>query len=116
MSRNHRVPGIVRVLCTDSYHHDSPEFTQHGFHHLCTLKLAHRQGGPSSDFTIVPRNTNSKKPVKDFARADGLLVFKFECPCGLDVQRLETYLVKLVMLYSAANPSATRFDLDITTI
>ena len=54
--------------------------------------------------------------MKDFRRADGLWVFKFECPCGLDKQRLETYLVELALQYSTANPRATCFDLDITTL
>jgi hypothetical protein len=39
VSRNHRTPGIIRVLCTHTYHHDSREFAEYGFHHLCTLKL-----------------------------------------------------------------------------
>jgi len=71
---------------------------------------------PGHDFTITWRSPMSKAPVKDFRRSDGLWVFRFNCPCGLDKQRLETHLVELVKQYSAASPRATRFDLDITTI
>jgi hypothetical protein len=46
VSRNHQTPGIIRVLCTSSYHHDSLGFAERGFRYLCTLKLAYRQGGP----------------------------------------------------------------------
>jgi len=31
VSRNHRTPGIIWVICTDSYHHDSPGFAERGF-------------------------------------------------------------------------------------
>jgi hypothetical protein len=114
VSRNHRTPGIARAICTHRYHHDSAEFTEHGFHYLCTLKL--RYLPQTNDFTIVPRDNASRAFRKDFRRADGLWVYRFRCSCGLDPQRLETYLVGLILQYSAANPSATRFDLDITTI
>ena len=99
MSRNHRTRGIIRVLCTDTYHHDTREFAEHGFHYLRTLRMTYRQGSPGPPFTITWRNTAPDKPVKDFCRADGLWVFKFECPCGLDPQRVETYLVELVLQY-----------------
>jgi hypothetical protein len=89
VSRNHRTPGIIWVICTDSYHHDSPGFAERGFHYLRTLKLLPRPGGPLPGFTIVPRNNAREKPVKDFRRFDGLWVFRFECPCGLDHHREE---------------------------
>jgi hypothetical protein len=114
VSRRHRALGIIRALCTDSYHRDTPEFAEHGFHYLCTLKLLHRPGGPTPGFTTVPRSNASDKPVKNFGRADGLWVFRFACPCGLDPQRTETYLAERAVRYFLANPAATRFDLDIT--
>lgn len=120
MSWNHRTPGIVRGLCTDSYHHDSREFAERGFHYLSTLKLVHDStrpdGGPGPWFRIMWRGPMSRAPVKDFRRPDGLWVFRFDCSCGLDPQELETRLVKRAMQHWAANPGTTRFDLDITTI
>jgi hypothetical protein len=43
-------------------------------------------------------------------------VFKFECPCGLDPQRIETYLAERALRHFLGNPGVTRFDLDITTL
>lgn len=143
----HRTPGVVRVICTDPYHQDTPEFTQRGHHYIDTLKLWWKAGQPNAGLAwrgdrpkaeavvgrmdgggsdhvrpiaenlgLMWRNAQRTTIVKDYRRADSLWVFRFRCPCGRDVQRLESYLVELVLRYSAANPAATRFDLDITII
>lgn len=50
MSYNHRKAGAIRVICTDSYHHDTKEFREKGHHLIGTLVLAHRPGFADADF------------------------------------------------------------------
>ena len=137
MSRNHRKAGIISFICTDTYHHDTREFREQGHHLVGALRMGLRPDGKGTSLVwhgagprsreAVLRTEDSKVtlsspgivprlPIKESRRPDGLWVYKFSCPCGRDPQRLESYLAELVTRYRAANPLATRIDIDITSI
>lgn len=110
MTRNHRVPGVVRVICTDSYHEGK-------LVHLFTFRQATRQAGEPA---LLWRG--KIQPVKQWAAADGVWTFRLTCrggkeegdgPCGRDPQRREPALAGIADMLFAANPGATRVDLDI---
>ena len=135
MSRSHRKPGVARIVCTDSYHRDTPEYAGHGHHYLGTLRLAWRplahpdddglrQHGPFAPLpaaddpgvTLMWSGAAQDAPVKDYRRPDGTRTFTFRCACGLNPQRNEAYLLTLLTRCLAANPGASRVDIDITTL
>ena len=128
--RRKRTQGLVRVVCTDGYHRDTAEFARYGFHRLCPLVF-----DPAADprLTLDPKSTAWMRtsrtvgdfpvqmaPVKSSRRADGQWTYQFRCSCGLDLQRLESglmdHVTALLGAAYAADPRATRVDLDITTI
>ena len=98
VSRNHRTPGIVRVVCTDPYH-------EGGEHYLRTMKL--------TDAGLVAIRGQG---VKDIRHENGDLTYRFACICGRDPQRHWSDLSRIVLAMFAVNPGATRITLDITTL
>ena len=100
----HWTPGIVCVICSDPYHE--------GIRHEIG-KLAMRR---EPDGTVRPRWLRGHMLAKDFRRADGLWTLWFPCECGRNPQRDETALTEIVRRLFAANPGATRVDLDITRL
>ena len=80
MSRNHRKAGVIRIICTDSYHHDSAEFARTGYHYLVALHMAQRQDGSASPIWIG--NGKVGGPMKSYRRPDGSWIFRFRCSCG----------------------------------
>ena len=112
MSRNHRKPGVVRVVCTATYHHDSPEFAGKGYFYLGTLRMF-----PIPDPPGVEVRSFRSKFIKDFAHSDGQKRWRFSCECGLDPQvRMSRLIAELRKRAGAAPPGTTRLQLDIVTL
>lgn len=119
MSGKRRNPGLIRIICTGSFHKDERGFHRHGFHFVKEMRLLRFEDG---SYTINDAHVSSAvfAPVKPAHRVADERVHWFECTCGRDFQRQDRKLMPHVMaLYVAAGapyPGATRIDLDITTI
>lgn len=146
MSRNHRKPGVVRVICTDSFHHDQPGYGELGHHHVGTLVLVYPKGKPWADkgfrwygpheaaerietrdekVVMFPPLVGSPLielplPTKQWRTEDDEFVWKFRCVgpygCTRDAQRHEAHLAKIVRRWIEAKPDTTRILLDITRL
>jgi hypothetical protein len=136
--RNHRKPGVIRVICTDGYHHDEPDFARLGHHYIGTLRLAYRRGFADSGFrwhgprealdTIETRDrklsmsmpgtplTELPLPVKMWRTEDDKPVFRFRCTCGRDVQRHDEHLADVVRRWAEAKPDSPRLILEIARL
>jgi hypothetical protein len=137
MTRKQAPAGVVRIICTNSYHHDTGEFRQYGHHCLRTLRLGYGQWDLSEGFTsrgqrprapgvqgtdpdgkpvLIYMGIRPGQPVKKFPQTDPGLTYKFKCSCGRKRERHESYLMDLVWRHLEADPGATRIDIDITTL
>jgi hypothetical protein len=50
VSRNHCKHGVIRVICTDCFHHGEPGYEELGYHYIGTLRLAYRKGFADEGF------------------------------------------------------------------
>lgn len=132
MSHNRPRHGIIlRIICTDSYHRDTRQFAERGHHYIGTLRPAYggaglRWHGPRREsdeietrdrkVTMTGSGFKLPLPVKMWRTEDDKFVYRFDCTCGLDVQRHESDLAEIVKERYAANPGVTRIDIDITTL
>lgn len=139
MSRTHRKPGIVRVLCTRPFHQGTDEWARFGHHHVTNLRMVEIRGRarliwpgaaqrtrtvdvtvPTSDggrHVLFSHRTTVGAPMK-FWRVIGeerFWMFRFRCPCGLDVQRPESELLEYAQRYAAERPGE-RIPLDIVSV
>lgn len=129
VSRNHRKPG-VGIICTDSRHGDTPEFSQRGHHHIGAFRIRDGQltwGGPLPDIsgagiqvdgkpTLVMDGIRPALPVTRYRHADGQQVYQFSCPCGRNPRIAEAALTAMVRRAMEENPHASYVALDITTM
>jgi hypothetical protein len=136
MSRTHRHPDVVRVVCTDSYHRDSEAWARHGHHWLLNLRQIE---GPDRPRLIVPgarqrtrmvqvttpdgslvlfeRRADPQLPVKDFRLVGDAryLIFRFQCECGRDPQRPESDLLEIAARHRGELPGR-RVEIDLVRL
>ena len=134
MSRNHRKPGVIRVICTDAFHHGEPGYAELGYYHLGTLRLAQRKGFADAGFRWHgPREaverletrdqavsmsargaplTRLPLPVKLWRTEDDKFVWRFRCTCGRDPQRSDADLAAIVTRYQITPLAARAKSLD----
>lgn len=113
MPRNHRIPGIVRVVCTDPFHHESAGFAQHGYRYLCTLRL-HKYEDIRNP-AIRPFDDTMHLRAPDMYRGPDFTV-RLHCTCGRDYQRHDSELLAVLKQRFEAEPGATRITVDIMTL
>ncbi len=119
--RRRRTPGVlhVRVVCTDPYHRDTEEFARRGFHFVCAMDSLDKADGGFT-LSLADYGRAAVGPTKGAVHADGQFTYKLLCSCGRDLQLGETKLVDgvtaLFAAARAADPRATRIDLDIAIL
>ncbi len=113
MPRNHRKPGIVRVVCTDAYHRDSAEFAEYGHHYLGTLRI--RKYEDIRKPAIRPYDDTMFLKAPGMYRGPDFTV-RFRCACGRDYQRHDSELLPVLKQLFEAEPGATRVTVDIATL
>ena len=106
MSRSRGNAGAVRIVCSDSRHKGTREWSQRGHHHVTTLQFAERSENSEGPRVTLFSDDNSPgaPAMKDLRRDDGQWVFKLTCTCGRNPQRTESFLVEKAQQYAAANP------------
>src|SRR5579859_3436802 len=101
MSRNHRKPGVVRVVCTDAYHRDSAGFAEHGHHYLFTMRLHKHED--TRNPAVRPYDGTMSLRAPEIYRGPDYTV-RFACSCGRDYQRHDTELLPVLKQLFEAEP------------
>ena len=123
MGRNHRRPGVIRITCTDDYHHDQPGYGDQGHHHVGTLRPVDGgyawhpvgvyrppapPGGNDIDWSEVTG------PVKGY-RPDGSEVWVLYCTCGRTPERSVADVAAIAARQMLANPGR-RPEIDLVDL
>jgi hypothetical protein len=136
VSRDHHRPGVVRITCSDPYHRDSEKWARYGHHWLLNLRQVEGRDRtrlvvpgekqrtrtvqvttPDGSLVIFEREEDPQSPVKDY-RLVGVaryLIFRFQCRCGRDPQRLENELLEFAARHREELPGQ-RVEIDIVRL
>jgi hypothetical protein len=136
MPRSHRRPGVVRIVCTDTFHRDTEEWARYGHHHLLNLRQVEVHGRarlivpgakqrtrtvqvttPDGSLVLFEQEEDPKSPIKPYRLVgdERHFIFQFQCSCGRYPQRREDELLGIAARFREAFPGR-RVEIDLVRL
>lgn len=135
MTRNHRRPGVVRIICTDAFHEDSEDWARYGHRWLLNLREVEANGRTrlivpgekqrmrtveitAPDGTVLFEDrVDPQSPVKRYRLVGDarFRIFTLHCSCKRNPQKTEEDLLEMAAAYRTEKPGR-RVELDLVEL